>query len=59
MDKLALADYCANLISIMESKEAAGLPRGNTLVAEYNRHYELLIERIKADEARNGEQHSL
>lgn len=44
-----LAEYLVSLISIMTSKETAGLPRGNTLSAEYNRVYEEFTEMIKKE----------
>ncbi len=38
-EKYDLADYLVNLISIMESKEDAGLLKGKTLHKEYDRCY--------------------
>lgn len=48
--KFELADYCANLISIMVSKESAGLPRGRSLAHEYERAYAELREILNDEE---------
>lgn len=51
-EKHDLAGYMANILCIMESREDAGIHRGNTLAEEYERTYKRYKE-ILADEARN------
>lgn len=51
MPKQELVNYLAGLISVMESKEDAGIARGQTLGREYNRAYEQLLEIIRKEEA--------
>jgi hypothetical protein len=62
MDKADLASYLASLISIMDSKDAAGgISRGQTLGAEYDRAYGLFMQIVRkeqADETRKRENDS-
>lgn len=57
--KFELANYCANLLTIMESRDSAGaIGRGRTLGEEYNRAYDELMGIIKKeheDEARKSQ----
>lgn len=55
MTKSELAGYLSSIITIMDSKEDAGIPRGNTLAREYTRVYTELVDIIRKeeDEARN------
>ncbi len=58
MNKRELADYLVNLIVIMEAKEDVGLPKGTTLVDEYERCYKQLrdiLEKEKFNETRQRE----
>jgi hypothetical protein len=55
MNKGEQAQYLANLLAIMESKESAGRARGSTLVGEYERNYDELLKEID-NEARKSEQ---
>lgn len=50
MTKLEIAGYLVNLQSIMEGKEDAGLARGKTLAAEYEKHYSQLVETIRKEQ---------
>lgn len=55
MSKFEQAQYLANLLAIMVSKESAGRARGNTLATEYNRVYDDLVNQLHrehGDEAR-------
>lgn len=56
-EKIELAGYLTNLLSIMESKEDAGIHRGPTLVKEYSKGYDRLRQILQKehdeDEARN------
>lgn len=47
--KYELASYLSSLISIMESKEDAGRPRGTTIGAEYDWAYAELMQKIGED----------
>lgn len=62
MNKQEMAGYLANLISIMESKEDAGISRGRTLADEYNKTYnefrELLDKEKDYYETGSSEQQS-
>lgn len=48
--RFQLVSYLAGLISIMESKEDAGLPKGGMIAREYERAYTELRDLIKAEE---------
>lgn len=50
-EKYELASYLSSLLAIMESREDAGIHRGQTLGEEYTRGYTRLIESIKEDES--------
>lgn len=51
MNKQDRAMYLVNLITIMDSKDSTGRPKGSRLVAEYEKHYDLLMKEIeKGDE---------
>lgn len=50
MTKHELASYLCSLISLMESKEDAGIPRGRMLGREYERVYAELVAIIKKEE---------
>lgn len=50
MTKLELVSYLVGLQSIMEGKEDAGIPKGQTLGREYTRHYTQLTDIIKKEE---------
>lgn len=55
MNKVEQAEYLANLITIMDSRETAGLQRGQTIPKEYTKVYDEYIETIRKeheDEAR-------
>lgn len=49
MNKYDVAEYCANLIIIMDSKDSTGIPKGQTITTEYTRAYDELIGYIKKD----------
>lgn len=51
--KYELAAYLSDLITIMDSKEATGLAKGQTLIREYNSTYAQLKEAIE-DETRTS-----
>lgn len=48
--KHELANYCANLLSIIGSKEDAGQDRGGTIAREYTRAYDELTSIIRKEE---------
>ena len=49
-NKYEIASYLVSLIAIMDSKEQAGLAKGNTITREYNRVYAQLMEMIQKEE---------
>lgn len=57
MTKQELASYMTSLLTLMESKEDAGIPRGKTLGEEYGRTYAAFMDivRKEQDEARKRE----
>lgn len=56
MTKQELASYLSSLISIMESKEDAGIERGQTLGREYTRAYGQMMDIIRKEEKDAAEQ---
>lgn len=61
MTKQEMAAYLRDLLSIMESKETAGIARGQSLADEYNKIYNAFRETLdkeKENEARTSEQQS-
>lgn len=52
MIKQELVAYMTGLLAIMESKEATGLAKGQTLTKEYDLHYEKLVKLLQ-EEHRN------
>ena len=60
-EKVELAGYLCNLLTIMEAKEDAARARGKTLTKEYQTGYARLMEIIKREhehEARYGKDES-
>ena len=58
-EKHDLVSYMTGLIGVMESREQAGIARGNTLGIEYNLQYNKLMDIIRKEheDARKSERH--
>ena len=54
MSRVELASYCASLLTLMSSKEDAGIARGQTLGEEYTNAYDRLSRIIKGEEDETG-----